>query len=401
MKPQQLWGTARWGLVAVGVAAMLATSPLVWKAGVRAARSVSDWRVGRFLEQASEAERAGRWREADVALASALAMKADSRALQIRRADFLLRAGRGDEGVAAWRGILGRDGGRAGRELTLAFAARLIMAGRFPELADLAIGQLQAAGTDRGLWLNLAAEAGRLAPGGLTSRELARIASQPVQTIVGAYALLGSGDAARVRTTLADADGRTTSEAAALLAARTWVAVGDQAQARLALARTVAAYRPESVAAHEVLLARGEAGVTVDLLRRLLEGEGVSPEVERRIALFTIHGMPHACEAAAVELTRRLRESVPQLTSEALAGVWLYCGLAGAEESERFWRERLGARIGTTLPPLAGQSLTVPLLRIIVERAPLPLELVCGLMAETRREAALLAKDEAQPGHRA
>ena len=57
-----------------------------------------------------------------------------------------------------------------------------------------------------------------------------------------------------------------------------------------------------------------------------------------------------------------------------MAALWLYSGLAGATDAERFWRELIGQQTGLTVPALARGEITVPMARLVLLRASLPLE---------------------------
>jgi hypothetical protein len=120
---------------------------------------------------------------------------------------------------------------------------------------------------------------------------------------------------------------------------------------------------------------------------RLLRGilpRGLSAEEHRRRAslymLFTLDA-PSA-EAAAV-LTGDFLPVEDALETSFVCSIWLYCALARADRDEREWRARLEVRLRAPPPPIASEALTVPLLRLTIDRVPLPLEFVCALMGRT------------------
>jgi hypothetical protein len=235
--------------------------------------------------------------------------------------------------------------------------------------------------------MNLAAEGARLAGRTWTEDELSVLTDARVRGVLAAHALASAGRGQAARQSLQGIAGTgTASQALALLQARTWLALGSPEQAGVVLRRVGQVLPAEEIVWHEVLLGGVAPAMGTRLLLDSLEDPLPPGVLERRVTGWIVHALARPDPRTAEALTRRLQHEAPQLTATGLAALWAYCGVAGDGDSERFWRERLGAKIDRTIPTLHATVLTVPFLRIIAERVPLPIELVCGLMAATRPE---------------
>lgn len=202
-----------------------------------------------------------------------------------------------------------------------------------------------------------------------------------VRGVLAGYQCARRGDRAGAVAALEQAGGAAMPWPLAFLAARAWRAAGDAPRARVALARTTGPVEPWAAVLQEALFVERGSTEEARLLRGALPRGLERPERARRAALFMFFTLDAPSSDAAEILSAEFLPGEPALETTLVASLWLYCALARADREERAWRARLEARLRAPPPPVAAGPLTIPLLRLTVERIPLPLEMVCALMA--------------------
>ena len=376
-------------VVAIALAAVLCGAGWVaWRgaAGLRGRveQRYARWRVERFLAQAAEAARAERPQVAIAALESAAELAPGNWSIRLARSDQLQLAGRSGEAWRLWEEWLGGPVEQRPAPLVLGFAGRLIAAGEFGRLSRLAIMELGRPGPLSGTWLNLAAESAVLAGTTFVPGIPEAPGDPAIRGVLTGYHRARLGDHAAAVAALTGAGGAAMPGPLAVLAARAWLVLGDSPRARIALARTTGPVVPREAFIQEALfLERGSAEEGL-LLRGVLPEGLEAPERALRATLFMLFTLDGPAASAAEALSARFLPVEASLDTPFAATLWLYCARARSEREEREWRARLQVRLRSPPPPVAAGPFTVPLLRLTIDRVPLPLEIVCALMARTR-----------------
>lgn len=351
--------------------ALLAVVALAAFAGSESlARRYREWRSGRFAREAATAFREGRYKPADLALKSALALTPDDPGVRLADAALSIRLGRRTEAARAWQSILATARPPWSTAIARSLALQLMAAGWWPELAELSLQQLDSDPEGAGLWLSLAAESLRFSP--------AAVADRPT---LAAYAAYGRGDLTAARHLLTRASGSVVPYAEAVLRARLWIRFGETNEARRSLLLLDRPLAADELQTHEMLLGTASSE-TADLLTHSLVRSTDSPErIETALVRLAALGLGSAHPAAATGLTSRLRPTAQRLSPVSLVALWLYSGAANSASSEQVWRQLLESRLNTTLPKLIESRPGARLVSVIVGRVPLPFELACSLLA--------------------
>ena len=383
-RPSWIQARVRWstGPVILGTAAALA---LVLNAG-RIQHSVLDWRSRQFVKDAGIALQAGHWREAELALTSAVATQPDNPQLRIALGTFYLRNNRPAEGLRWYREAVLTYPPAQAQALLHACASELILGGNYAELALLAQQQLADNAPFAGLWLNLAQNGLRLSgkspSPALLNPRLDSVSSQ----LLRAQSEINAGQTDLAAQTMSALGETRLSFSAATVAARIWLAVGDESRARATVRYVNRILAPDEIRHFEALF---HVPSQSSALRAAQSLEASPTAAQGRVlAAFMLEHLAQPYARVSVELTNRLRSHERSLPVESLTLLWLYSGFARDAESEHIWRGRIEERTSTTLPPLDSGKMTEPLLRLLLSKARLPFEIVCELMALTERPVA-------------
>lgn len=359
------------GLTSAAVAVAWKPATKLWQRGEQ--RYVR-WRVDRFLNQAGEAVRSERPQVARAALEAAAALSPGDWTIRLALTDVLLTLGSVAEADALWRRWMDELDPNDRRRLPVVYAGKLLAAGQFDFLGRLGCRQLVEAGPDFGVWLNVAAEAGALAGGPALESYVAEIPDPVVRDVVTAYWRARARRFEEAIALLAKVDRPLMRPAVALLSARTWVLAGDRPRARLALAQAARAIDSLEALAQQPLTEELDGSSARRIVRTLLSPRWKEEVQMKSLLTFALHGLGDPQREAAEEMLEILRPRVSRLESSQMAALWLYSGLAGATDAERFWRELIGQQTGLTVPALARGEITVPMARLVLLRASLPLE---------------------------
>lgn len=347
-------------------------------------RRVRAYRVNGFLTQAEKSYRAGEAKAGNLAVGAALALEPNNFQAQLLRANWLLRLGPKEDGIAAWRALIETHEASNPRGLPLQYASQLVNTGTLDELFVLSVRQLsRQSAWDQGIWMNLAAESCRNNRAEVGTASLAKIVSREAAAGIRAYALASRQDKDAARAVLIAMDAQSMSRPVAVLAARAWLALGDETSARTALNRSRRAIDSVELAASELMFEPGSPAVESRLVDRLFFGAAPEGDLRRRAGLLATYGLRRANRMTAEQTFNTLRPVAAKLDAETLASLWVYSGRSGHEGAELFWRERLDPLVGKTLPKLTDTRLSPSLLAVITERTPLPIEVVCALMSVT------------------
>ncbi|MEY4940016.1 MAG: hypothetical protein RIQ93_1751 [Verrucomicrobiota bacterium] len=301
--------------------------------------------------------------------------------LRVAKATLLTRTGRRDEAVLEWQWLLAHAEPELVPAVVRSYAQQLIAAGWWPELTRLALQHLHSAHEPTELWTLLACESLRLSGGSADPAAIARIHAGAERAIVAAYAAYAAKDEGAARRHLAEIDSTVRCYSSALLAARLWLLIKEERQARQAFFRLGRSLTADELATQELLFASLHSRVGVRTAQTLLKPAMTLAEWEGGLTRIVVHGLDRADPAVARELTSRLREQVRRLSPASLVAAWLYCGAAGDEQNERFWRQPLESSAGLTLPNLAINRPSSAVLRILIGRVPLSFDLIYSVMA--------------------
>jgi len=339
------------------------------------------WRVGRFVAQAGEAIRAERPQVARTALEAAAVLAPGDWTIRLARTDVLLALGAADEAETLWNRWREELDPNDPRRLPVQYAGKLLPAWRFDILTRLACRQLAMGGPDFGIWLNVAAEAGAMSGAALAEDDLNKVADPAARDVITAYWRARARRFEEAAALLAKVDRPLMRPAVALLSARTWVLAGYRSRARLALAQSAFAVGPLEALAQQPVTEKIDGAAARRIVQALLSPR-LKDEAQLKLLLtFLLHGLGDPRAEAAEEILALLRPRASRLDTSQLAAFWLYSGLAGARDAERFWRESVSQRTGVAVPSMSDGGMNLPMARLVLLRVPLPLEFSLGVFS--------------------
>lgn len=352
-------------------------------------RRVITHREATFLRQAEAAYRSGEIRAGDLAARSALELSPSNPQAKLLRARWLLRLGQRTAGMAAWAELLAEPKPENKRRYSLMCASQLLEGAAWAELRQLALGQLiTGPSPDQSLWINLAAECCRVLARGPTAEESAQLRQPHLATALLAYSAVSRAERDDARTALRALPPAALPHAVAVLTARAWLRLGDPAAARAAVNHSRRQRDALEATALDFLFPPEDPLLERTAVYQMLAGTTSALDVRRRIGLMVTFGLPQASRTVATTLYAELQPQESRLDAETLASLWAYSGIAGADSAETFWRQRLEARVGVTLPRLPAGALNPRLFGVIAERTPMTIEIVCSLMSTMPENAA-------------